>query len=398
MTCDSVRQIADAVMYEGYMLYPYRASALKNRQRWTIGGLYPESYVERCGSSSSLQAQFLVECESDPIVSASVRFLHLIEREDGLQEGVPREVGVGAFEFPAAARQLRIEGVVEMASERLSAVLHRVTLRVKNLTRPDAALHNDALAEFASTHAIAYVANGAFISLTDPPAPYREAASQCINVGVWPVLAGDAGSRGCMLVSPIILSDYPQIAPESAGELFDGTEIDEILSLRILTLSDQEKEEICQTDDPAIRRVLARTESLTPEQLMKLHGVLRNPRIMEQNNAIPLTDPFAEQVRPEATGVESVRVFGIDLKRGDRVRLWPQKSSDIMDLALAGQVAEIESIEVDYEERIHLAVVLDDDPGKDLGALRQPGHRFFFSPDEVEPVSLEGSRNTEAGL
>jgi hypothetical protein len=94
-------------------------------------------------------------------------------------------------------------------------------------------------------------------------------------------------------------------------------------------------------------------------------------------------NPFAAQERKT---VDIVRVFGVDLRRGDRVRLWPQKSADIMDIALKGQVAEIESIEIDYDDRIQLAVVLDEDPGRDLGMLRQPGHRFFFSPEEVEPL------------
>lgn len=88
------------------------------------------------------------------------------------------------------------------------------------------------------------------------------------------------------------------------------------------------------------------------------------------------------------TPVESVRVFGRDLRAGDRVRLWPKQGADIMDLALAGKVATIEAIERDYEEQVHLAVVVDDDPGRDLGLLRQPGHRFFFSPAEVEPMTL----------
>ena len=91
----------------------------------------------------------------------------------------------------------------------------------------------------------------------------------------------------------------------------------------------------------------------------------------------------------QPAAVESVRVFGIELKRGDRVRLWPRKSADIIDIALAGQVAEIEAIEMDYDDQIHLAVILDNDPGRDLGAIRQPGHRFFFSPDEVEPLRLD---------
>jgi hypothetical protein len=98
----------------------------------------------------------------------------------------------------------------------------------------------------------------------------------------------------------------------------------------------------------------------------------------------------------ENAHVESVRVSGVELRRGDRVRLRPQRKADIMDIALAGQVAEIESIERDYEDQIHLAVVLDDDPGRDLGTLRQPGHRFFFGLEEVEPLHLnkpvEGAR------
>ena len=94
-------------------------------------------------------------------------------------------------------------------------------------------------------------------------------------------------------------------------------------------------------------------------------------------------NPFEEK-----PPIESVRVFGIELKKGDRVRLWPQKKADIIDLALAGKVAVIEAIEQDYDERIHFAVVLDDDPGREFGEMRQPGHRFFFAPEEVEPLTL----------
>ena len=86
--------------------------------------------------------------------------------------------------------------------------------------------------------------------------------------------------------------------------------------------------------------------------------------------------------------VECVTIFGIEVKLGDRVRLWPQKSADIMDMALKGKVAVVEAIECDFDEQIHLAVVLEDDPGRDLGMLRQPGHRFFFSPEEIEPLAL----------
>jgi len=90
-------------------------------------------------------------------------------------------------------------------------------------------------------------------------------------------------------------------------------------------------------------------------------------------------------------GPQSVRVFGIELRVGDRVRLWPQKQADIMDMALAGKVAVIEAIEQDFDDQIHFAVVLDDDPGREFGMMRQPGHRFFFSPEEIEPVLEESS-------
>jgi hypothetical protein len=88
--------------------------------------------------------------------------------------------------------------------------------------------------------------------------------------------------------------------------------------------------------------------------------------------------------------IQSVSVFGVELKPGDRVRLWPQKTADIMDMALKGKVAIIEAIERDFEDQVHLAVVIEDDPGRDLGMLRQPGHRFFYSPEEVEPLELNG--------
>ena len=128
-----------------------------------------------------------------------------------------------------------------------------------------------------STHTILTLTHGEFVSMIDPPSEYREAAAACRNVGTFPVLAGPQSERDCILSSPIILYDYPQVAPESPGDLFDALEIDEILTLRILTLSDQEKAEIRAGDERA-RRVLERSECMPPEQLMKLHGALRGLR------------------------------------------------------------------------------------------------------------------------
>jgi hypothetical protein len=95
-------------------------------------------------------------------------------------------------------------------------------------------------------------------------------------------------------------------------------------------------------------------------------------------------------LEPEGNPLETITAFGIAIRPGDRVRLWPQKSADIMDIALKGKVAVVEAIERDFDNQVHLAVVLEDDPGHDLGMLRQPGHRFFFSPEEVEPLSFNG--------
>lgn len=125
----------------------------------------------------------------------------------------------------------------------------------------------------ASCHSILTVGGGQFVSLLDPPAELAEAARECRNVGVYPVLVGAENERNAILASPVILYDYPAIAPESAGNLFDGTEIDEILTLRIMALTDEEKRELRQSDDRA-RRMLERIEA-NPEQLMKLHGAVR---------------------------------------------------------------------------------------------------------------------------
>ena len=179
------------------------------------------------------------------------------------------------------------------------------------------------------------------------------------------------------LSSPIILYDYPKIAPKSPGDLFDAAEIDEILTLRIMAMTDHEKREMRQVDEQA-RRILERTETLPEEHLLKMHGVLRGVR--------PLDEDFFNP----AARIETVSVGGVQLQAGSRVRIRPKSRADVMDLALAGKTAVNESHRgCDAEDRIQLALVLDDDPGKGLGMMRQPGHRFFYGVDEIEPVKEE---------
>ena len=186
-----------------------------------------------------------------------------------------------------------------------------------------------------------------------------------------------------MLSAPIILYDYPQIAPESPGNLFDATEIDEILTLRILTLTAEEKRAMAACDERG-RALLERTDALSPEQLAGLHGMVRRPR------PIPGPEPSNPWAPPtDRRQVECVRIGAIEARRGDRVRLRPRGGADILDSALQGMTATIETVEQDVEDQIYLAVTVDDDPGKDLGSKGLPGHRFFFRPEEVEPLGLD---------
>lgn len=299
-----VERIADAVLYEGYILYPYRPSAVKNQRRWNFGVVCPESYaVSQAGNeSSTMQTECLIEVDESTTVDVRVRFLHLLLRESdqAWQEAVTRDVAIASvkvaelrspkcvkFDFPGSRTtecdsdvvrtQAAIAGEIEIAATHLDQLL-KLSVIVRNLTEfeaASAATRDDALMySFVSTHTILEVQQGSFVSLLDPPELYNAAAQQCKNTGTYPVLVGDEGTRCCVLSSPIILYDYPQIAAESPGDLFDGTEIDEILTLRIMSLTDDEKREMRSADDLA-RRLLERTESISPEQLMNLHGMMK---------------------------------------------------------------------------------------------------------------------------
>jgi len=228
---------------------------------------------------------------------------------------------------------------------------------------------------FASTHTILHAPGGKFVSLLDRDPDCVELARACRNIGTWPVLVGDKEKHehDTMLSSPIILYDYPQIAPESAGELFDSTEIDELLTLRVQTLTDTEKIEMQRVDEQA-RKILERAENLRPEQFLKMHGTLRE--VCKTN------DEFFNPAQRR----NSATVNGVTLKAGDRVRICPKRRADVMDIALKGKIAIIEAVEEDVDKNVHFAVVLEDDPGRDIGLMRHVGHRFFYAADEVEPL------------
>ncbi len=293
----TVEQIADAILYEGYMLYPYRASALKNGQRWNFGVLYPPAYAsaQRGSDASTFQCECLAR---DGNLTVTVRLLQLVTR-DRWQEAIAREVktdvpGTHSFYFPeredrdengVVRRQEQIEGMIDVSIRQAHSGWSRISVRISNTGAFDVPTVDSAAwaareaalrRSMVSTHAILRVEGGEFASLLDPPEELRQLSTECSNVGLWPVLAGNIAPPDTMLASPIILYDYPQIAAQSAGALFDGTEIDEILSLRILALTDDEKRQMRETD-PQARQLLERTEALDPEQWMQLHGVMRDP-------------------------------------------------------------------------------------------------------------------------
>jgi hypothetical protein len=339
MNIEQVKEIANAVLFEGYLLYPYRHSAIKNRQRWTIGVVYPQEYSEANGGIEPCMMR--TEClvtglgNEDTSLDIHVRFLHLLQRSvvqptpsqaqldpqptsewslasrlarEPYEEGIEREISVIDISlrdlilnprvveiyYPgqrmvadAIVRMQRpIAGSIRLSAEQIDNDLCKFCAQIENLTPATRSLsnrHNEALLQsLVSTHTILQVHHGEFISLLEPPEALQTVAGQCQNVHTWPVLVGSEGETDALLSSPIILYDYPQIAPESPGSLFDGTEIDEILTLRILTLTDQEKEEMRQ-GDARTREILERTESLTPEQFMKLHGTIRSMKpLMEE--------------------------------------------------------------------------------------------------------------------
>jgi hypothetical protein len=332
---DDVRRIADAVLYEGYILWPYRRSALKNQRRWTFGGVHPRAHTERHPDDRCLmRTQCLIEAGDDATVDVAVRFLHVVARgvlratAGGLEavdeltvgdtrhlawdEAVEREFGARGLALGALRerpRRIAIEvaagceeeevydggrragvlvrswqplsGFVVVSSEPVGARLHRIGVDVVNTTRcPDAAPREAALRRtFCSTHAVLHAPAGGFVSLTDPPEQLRAAARACRNEGAWPVLVGAPGERHTLLASPIILEDHPRIAPESPGDLFDGGEIDQLLTLSILSLTDEERAEM-RASDPRAREILERTEALTPDELMRLHGTIRDWRVV----------------------------------------------------------------------------------------------------------------------
>lgn len=430
-------EVADAILYEGYLLYPYRKSSAKNKVRWQFGVLLPRGWAEAhglddtgvAGSAESWwqQTECLLAGRTHGAVQVRLRFLQLQRRiveqrsESGayqpvdrvvaagrelvsFDEAVPREAGITAslddllsagsvtpVDLPAGsevatvmapdggevARIVRRREAVS-ATVRLSAQqcdtqqpLLRLRVRVENTggglepgVSREAALGRALIA----THTLIAASGELFLSLLNPPPWASAAARGCRNVHTFPVLAGPDSTASAVLSSPIILYDHPHVAPESPGSLHDATEIDEILSLRTLTLTEQEKAEARATDAQAAA-IVDRVDAMAPETFGRLHGAVRS--------LTPVNAP--------APGPDGVVVGGVRVRPGSRVRLRPRAGgTDAHDMFLAGRTALVEAILADVDGACHVVVTVEDDPAAELN--RWYGRFRYFRPDEVEPI------------
>jgi hypothetical protein len=457
MSLDDVRRVADAVLYEGYILYPYRASAQKNRSRWQFGVLMPPAYAAADPSeTTTARAECVFTRDGEPSVDVVVRFLQVQRRTgpgapDAWDEAVEREVSATAagaalfgdgtatpFAIPGGEEhevtadgdvirvRRTLRGVVTVRATELPGPWQaaRLTVGVTNQTAaglgapdgpvPDSPVPDSPVpgspvlgspmlgspmlgsraqalpAALVAAHMIITISGGAFVSMTDPPEWAAPAVSECENAGCWPVLAGPPGERKVLLASPIILPDHPEVAKESPGELYDGTEIDEILTLRTLALTDEEKD-AARATDPRAAALIDRVESLDGAALQRLHGTMRGwqgspPAEAREDGGtgeVPWWDPEADQSVSPST--DSVLVAGQRLARGSLVTLRPgARRADAQDMFLVGRTALVEAVLLDVDDQPYLAVTLTDDPAADLHAAH--GRFLYFSPDEVEPA------------
>jgi hypothetical protein len=455
---DHTRQVADAILYEGYLLYPYRASAQKNQERFQFGVLMPPGYAQvDPGEPAGSQTECILEPRAATELTVRVRFLQLRRRtvlaapgfgevgslRVGGAEYVPwdeaaehehpvtvplSELLTGPAEFPfsvpggldeedlagpdgqLAARLVRrwqtLSGVIRLTAERLPGPYGAVRVRLALANRSEVAWPLTRRADglpfaLVAAHSLIAVPGGRFLSMTDPPEWATQAVRDCVNTGTWPVLGGPAGCTELILSSPVILYDHPEIAAESAGQLYDSTEIDEILTLRTLALTDAEKQAARDTD-PRAAELMDRLDHLPPEMLERMHGAIRylrptGPAAAGEDAAAgrggeidpavagqaPWWDPGADQsVSPET---DHVLIAGIRVARGSRVRMCPgRRRADAQDLFLAGRTALVEAVLFDVDGQVHLALLPDDDPAADL--QRSHGRFLYFGTDEVEPL------------
>lgn len=443
------RAIADAVLLEGYVLYPYRASATKNRMRWQFGVLVPSAYAEAHGEHSASRTECLVDPREGDELLLELRFLHAVRRQvqavvaagfapverldssdavhvpwdEAITETVQVAMPLAALLEREVERSFEVEAVhscepVHGPDGRLigqvvrdALPLHpKLRLSARQLDGPYGALRlrvdvlnasamvgevverEQALrSSLIAAHLLLGLSSGSFLSLAAPPEWARPAAAECVNEHTWPVLVAGSDRARVVLSSPIILDDNPQIAPESATVLYDATEIDEILTLRTMTLTEEEKREARGTD-PRAAAVIDAVDDLPPELLDRLHGAVRSLRMVPtvtppEPEASPPLQPWwnpgaDDSVDPDT---DSIDLAGVRVAKGAQVVLRPGvRGADAQDLFLVGRTATVQAVLRDVDGDVHVAVSIDGDPLAELQSAH--GRYRYFRPDELEPL------------
>lgn len=443
------RRVADTVLYEGYVLYPYRASAQKNQLRWQFGVLAPAAYAQSSGCERwSMRSEVIVDPGDKPVLSVRIRCLQVQHRDvesttDGgatfapvealdagdrtvvpWDEALEREIDVDPLQVSATVPPtlcrfvLPPDDVVEDLHDRLGNVIGRtvrhseevhgairistepapgeggllkVTIDVENTTDWDGAGADRDTAmrrSLVAVHTLLAIDHGSFVSLLEPAEFAAAAVQHCISDGTFPVLIGDTMTNDVMLSSPIILYDFPSVAPESAGDFCDATEIDEILALRVMTLTDGEKAEARGTDARAAA-IVDRCDDMPPELWKRLHGAIRSLQPLDEVVPhVPWWDPGQDASFDPYN--DTMRIGTVDVGNGTRVRLRPSHRADAHDLFYAGRLATVKGVFNDVDGERHLAVALDDDPAADM--LEWQGRFLYFHPDEVEVLQETATR------
>ncbi len=377
-----LERLLDTLLFEGYALYPYTPEAAKNATPTPFGILYPPAYAAlgettfdhlrlagrlEAGADAELEAEVRLLQPCGPRHQASPRRLVLAPAAVGdlAGAGVAEQFSLPAPEGPPLDLRLRLH------AEREAPGRWAVVLEVENRTAGRAGADRAAALQRASlsTHPLVRARGGRFASPLEPGAVST-------SVNTWPVLATDDDTA--LLGAAIVLPDHPQLAPESLGDLFDATEIEEALLLHVHALSDDEREAITR-QDPVVREMVARAAAATPQEALALHGrvTLRDPV-----TTAPPTPSAA--VRDPSRGEDAAEVDGVRFRRGTKVVLRPGPDADLHARLLDGHPATIERIYVDYDGKVHLGVSVDDDPGREL--LRETGRFLFFYAPEVEVI------------
>jgi hypothetical protein len=341
----ALEELVTSLLYEGYALYPYTPGTAKNATPTPFGIVYPPAYA---GGSAATHDRIELECElvDEAPVSASVRFLQATgERHEAVERTIELDApGSRDFDFDG----LRGRVTLETSGRRVRLVVENTTDAPAGLARGEALLRS-----LLSTHPLVRARDGRFVSPLE---------AGCTSVNTYPVLATPADD--VVLGAAIVLPDHPQLAPQSRGSLFDATEIEEALLLHVQALSDSEREAIA-AGDPAVAATIERAAAATPEDLLRLHGVM-------------------QPVEEEIPGERETLVGGVTVRLGAKLILRPKPGADAHDFLLEGRTATLERIYVDYDDAVHLAVTVDSDPMQEV--LRESGRFLFFKTDEVEVV------------